>query len=414
MSFYTERRKDKAAERAEARQDLAAERAEARKDADAERRRQAADRKERDQRRAEARRARAAKAARLTGWVKADPARAFVRVVQVCSIAPAVVAQVGALTDATVPLLMAALLATMLEGLAWALVAMGSKAEGERSTRTYRAGAWAAGTIAGGINFAHGWSQYTEHRWVAVVLALSSLAAVWITDLQTHGGRGPTKAQKRAATERAAHAKARAAHHPDVLEVANRLLSANPFGALHPDDAWQTAWHYVHGVAVTGVTSDLIAAQLAAQARVTEVAAPRAVTVTDPDMPPDPFLDDEESVYRAAVPEALEAASRWRLEDPESLGGIGLQAPQRGPQKATSAPRKDLAGNDRETAGERPLDPEHLEKVRALAKVLSNSGQALTAPQIRKLIGCRNEYAIRLRNAVQPKDDGGPEMAGAR
>ncbi|MFF2077124.1 hypothetical protein ACFVXG_20470 [Kitasatospora sp. NPDC058162] len=414
MSFYTERRKDKAAERAEARQDLAAERAEARKDADAERRRQAADRKERDQRKAEARSKRAAKVARLTGWVRADPARAFVRLVQVCSIVPAVVSQVGALTDATVFVLMAALLATMLEGLAWALVAMGSKAEGERSTRTYRAGAWVAGAIAGAINFAHGWSQYTEHRWVAVVLALSSVAAVWITDLQTHGGKGPTKAEKQAAVERAAHAKARAAHHPEVMEVAERLLSASPFGALNPDDAWQTAWHYVHGVAVTGVTSDLIAAQLQAQARVTEVAVPRPVTV-DPDMPPDPFLDDEDSVYRAAVPEALEAASRWRLENPESLGGIGLQAPRGGPQKAVSAPRKDLAGNGRETGGERPLDPEHLEKVRALAKVLSDAGQALTAPQIRKLIGCRNEYAIRLRNAVQPKDGGdGPEMAGAR
>jgi len=416
--FYAERRKDKAADRQADREDKLAERAEARKDADAERRRQAADRKERDERRAKARAARAAKAAKLTGWVQADPARAFVRLVQTCSIVPAVVSQVGALTSAGVEPLLAGLLAAMLEGTAWALVAMGARAEGERSTRTYRLGAWTAGSIAAWINYAHGSKEYPAASWVAVVLALSSLVAVWLTDLQTHAGKGPTRAEKKLAKERAAHTKARAADHPAVLAVANRLISATPFGALDPDDAWRVAWNFTEGSEVTGVTAELIAGQLQAQARVAEVSAPRTVVELEPGMPPDPFLDDEDSVYRQAFPEALEAASRRSSDSPESLGGIGPHGPHGGPGAGSAAEQKQAVGNGRQAAGERPLNPNDLTQVRHLADLLESSGQNLTAPQIRKLLGCRNEYAVRLRRAVEAErssgDDDGGQLVGAR
>lgn len=416
--FYAERRKDKTAERQADREDRAAERAEARRDADADRRRKAADRKERDERRLKARQARAAKVGKVTGWVTADPARAFVRLVQTCSIVPAVISQVGALTSAGVEPLLAGLLAAMLEGTAWALVAMGGRAEGERSTRTYRLGAWSAGLVAGWVNLSHGMQEYPAHHWVAWVLGLSSIVAVWITDLQTHGGRGRTKAEKKLAAERAAHTKARTGHHPEVLAVAERLISATPFGALHPDDAWRVAWSYVHGVEVSGVTADLIAGQLEAQARVGEVSAPRPVVPEwDPEMPPDPFLEEEESVYRAAFPEALEAASRRSPDGPEALGGIGLHAPRSAPRKTPSAPQQQSLGNGPQTAGERPLEPEHLARVRQLADLLESSGQPLTAPAIRKLIGCRNEYAVKLRKAVEAErrgDDDSGQPVGAR
>ena len=428
--FYSERRKDLAlkheaelaaqnAKRVAAREDAAARRAEDRKDADAERRRKQADRKAADDRRALARRNRAAKVRKVTGWIQADPARAFVRLVQVCSIVPAVISQVGALTGAGVDTVLAGLLAAMLEGAAWALVAMGSRAEGERSTRTYRVGAWTAAAIAAAINFSHGRQEYAGHTWVAVVLGLSSLIAVWLTDLQTHGGRGPTKAEKALAKARAEHTKRRAAHHSGVLEVAERLLSATPYGSLHPDDAWKIAWGYVEGVEVPGVTAKLIAGQLQAQARIGEVSAPRANPAGwDPAMPLDPFLTGEDSVYRAAFPEALEQASRRSSDSPEPLGGIGAQRPGNGPQKGTAAAQKQGAGNGQQTAGERPLDPEDLAQVRSLADLLEASGQALTAPQVRKLLGCRNEYAVRLRRAIETeragRDDDGGELAGAR
>ncbi|WP_327069276.1 hypothetical protein [Kitasatospora sp. NBC_01302] len=417
--FYKERRADRAAERLADREDAAARRTEDRKDADAERRRKAADRRERDERKAKARRARAAKVAKLTGWVQADPARAFVRLVQTCSIVPAVVSQVGALTGAGVGELLAGLLAAMLEGAAWALVAMGSKAEGERSTRTYRVGAWTAALVAAAINFSHGRQEYAAHTWVAVVLGLSSLVAVWLTDLQTHGGRGPTKTEKKLAAERAAHTKRRAQHHPEVLAVAERLLSANPFGALHPDDAWRVAWQFAEGIEVTGVTADLIAGQLKAQARVSEVSAPPAMPVDwDPEMPPDPFLTDEEGVYRRAFPEALEEASRRSSDGPLALDGKGLQGSRRGPEAAVPAPQKQAPGNGRQVADERPLVPEDLAQVRVLADLLAGTGQGLSVKKIRDLLHCRSDYAVRLRNAVEAersgRDDDGGELAGTR
>lgn len=420
MSYYAERRKDQQAARQADREDRIADRAEARKDAEADRRRKAADRKAADEKRAQARRARAAKVGKVTGWVRTNPARAFVRLVQVCSVVPAVISQVGALRDSGVELLLAGLLAAMLEGAAWALVAMGSQAEGERSTRTYRIGAWIAAAVAAGINFSHGLLRYPGHSWVAVVLALSSLVAVWLTDLQTHGSHGPTTAEKKRAKAQAEHTKARGKHHPEVLAVAERLMSATPFGSLHPDDAWRVAWSFTEGSEVTGVTADLIAGQLKARARVTEVSAARTVPAHwDPAMPPDPFLEDEDSVYRAAFPEALEAASRGSSDHPEPLGGIGLQGPANGPKKSPEATRKQPSGNGRQTAGERPLDPQHLAQVRQLADLLDESGQTLSAPRIRELLGVRNEYAVRLRRQVEAErsghdDDEGGQLAGAR
>lgn len=417
--FYAERRKDRAADREADRQDRIAERAERRKDADADRRRKAADRKAADEKRAQARQARAAQVGRITGWITADPARAFVRLVQACSIGPAVVSQIGALTDASVGILMAALLAVMLEGSAWALVAMGSRAEGERSTRTYRLGAWTAGAIAAWINYSHGVQQYAAHHWVAWVLALSSLVAVWLTDLQTHSGKGPTRAQKKTAKQRAAHAKARAEHHPEVVAVAERLLSATPHGRLHPDDAWQVAWSFHHGAEVPGVTAELIGHQLQAQARVAEVAVPMPLYVDDPEMPPDPFLEDENQAYRAAFPAALEAASRRSSGAPEPLDGKGLQRGHGARKAAAVGPQREAPGNAPQGAAGRPLAPEDLARVRALADLLEDSRQGLSVKKIRELLHCRSDYAMRLRNQVQAEragsegDDGG-EPVGAR
>jgi hypothetical protein len=413
--FYSERRKDRLADRQADREDAAAKREQDRKDQDAERRRRTADRRERDERKAKARRSRAAKVGKLIGWVQADPARAFVRLVQACSVVPAVISQVGALTGAGVEVILAALLAAMLEGGAWALYAMGSRAEGEQSTRTYRIGAWTAAAVAAAINFSHGRQEYAAHTWVAVVLGLSSLVAVWLTDLQAHGGRGPTKAEKKLTAEKAAHTKARAQHHPEVLQVAQRLLSATPHGALHPDDAWRVAWQFTHGVDVTGVTADLIAGQLQAQARVSEVSEPRP-TVPDwgPDMPLDPFLDDPDLVYRGGFPAALEAASRGDLGTPEALDGKGLQAPRTGLRKTPESAANLVPGNGLEAPGERPLEPEDLTQVRALADLLASTGQVLSVKKIRELIHCRSDYAMRLRNAVQAERTNGGEDDGGQ
>ncbi|WP_369183653.1 hypothetical protein [Streptomyces sp. Y1] len=416
--FRAERRADQQAARAENRADLREERAQARLDAEADRQRREADRRAAEEARDRRRAARSARLGRVSGWVTANPARAFVRFVQACSIVPAVVSQVAALDHAKVYLLLAVLLAAMLEGGAWALVAMGAQAEGERSTHTYRLGAWAAGLVAGGINFAHGWQQYPQHRWVAFVLALSSIGAVWLTDLQTHGGRGPTTAEKKQAKEQAEHARRRAEHHPDVRAVADRLLSAAPFGALSADEAWRIAWEYVHGVTVPGLTAELLARRLNARARVAELSALPAPADMWPGMPDDPFptltlplpSGPSDGVYLDAVPEGLRNASPITTEALEALYGTGSDVSAPNAEEPVDGPSAGAGGNASGAAGERSLDPADLARVRVYAADLATAGKELSTRAVRSLLGCRNDYAVRLRAAVlAERDNSGKE-----
>lgn len=48
--------------------------------------------------------------------------------------------------------------------------------------------------------------------------------------------------------------------------------------------------------------------------------------------------------------------------------------------------------------------------------MLAGANQTLSTRKVQELIGCRTEYAVRLRNAVQPKgeDGDGSVPAGAR
>ncbi|MCG6497624.1 hypothetical protein [Kitasatospora sp. A2-31] len=432
-SWRDARRADKLADRDADRADRQAEREEARRDAEAARRRKVADEKAAAEARAKRRQERAAQIAKLTGWVTADPARAFVRLVQFCSVVPAVISQVAALDHADVFLLLAVLLAAMLEGTAWALVAMGAKAEhGSRSTRTYRVGAWLAGAVAAAINFAHGWQQYPDHRWVAAVLALSSLVAVWLTDLQTHGGRRPTRAERKAAAKqqrleaekaeaerqaREEHARKRAEHEPQVREIADRLLSAAPYGALAEDDAWRIAWEHQHGVTVPGLTADLLARRIGARARVAEVSTLPAPADLWPGLPDDPHpaltlpitvgpsAGPADSVYLDTVPGPLANAWSITADGPESLGGKGLQAPEGTPEAAPVKPESVRSGNGPQKAG-KPLDPEHLERVRELADLFESAGRRISTADVKHLLGGgRTEYLSRLRRAIEAERD---------
>lgn len=428
-----EDRKDRGAARAEARADEQLRREEARRDLAARQRRDAVERKAREDAAAKRRQERAARAAKATGWVTADPARAFVRLVQFCSVVPALISQVAALDHAEVSVLLAVLLAAMLEGTAWALVAMGANAEhGSRSTRTCRAGAWAAGGIAAAINFAHGWQSYPTQHWVAAVLALSSLVAVWLTDLQTHGGRRPTRAERQAEAEReraeeeaawaergarAAHAAARAEHEPKVRELADRLLSATPYGALSEDDAWRTAWEYVHGLTVPGLTADLLAGRIGARARVAELSTLPAPADLWPGLPDDPHPTltlpitvgpspaPADSIYLDAVPGPLADAWTTTAQTPESLGGKGLQAPEEGSETGPAKPQSDRSGNGPQKPG-RPLDPADLEKVRELAELFASANRRMSTSDVKKILGGgRTEYLVRLRQAVEAERD---------
>ncbi|MGW1928640.1 DUF2637 domain-containing protein [Streptomyces sp. NPDC001919] len=271
MSSYREdRRADRAAERAQDREDrrleleAAAQREQAqaeerRKDADARRRQEQADRKAKQAEQAARKAAAAAKRTRLVRWLKANPATLFVAFVMVASIVPAILSQIGALTGASVAAPMAGLLAAMLEGGAWAITFMGKQAEDAgREPRKYRIGTWAVAAVAAAVNFWHGLEAYGDHPWVAFVLGASSLFAIYIWDLKTHGSHGKTKEQKRADKARRAHVSARRKHHPQIVEQAVKLQAALPFGVLDDESAFAAAWR-IHTGAEPGLSAELYA-----------------------------------------------------------------------------------------------------------------------------------------------------------
>ncbi|MFD3728274.1 hypothetical protein [Streptomyces sp. NPDC058671] len=271
MSSYREdRRADRAAERAQDREDRrleleatqqreAARAEEKRKDAEAKRRQEQAEKKAKLAEQAAKKAAAAAKRAKLIRWLKTNPATLFVAFVMVASIVPAILSQVGALTGASVAAPMAGLLAAMLEGGAWAITFMGKQAEDAgREPRKYRIGTWAVAAVAAAVNFWHGLEAYGEHPWVAFVLGASSLFAIYIWDLKTHGSNGKTKEQKQADKARRAHLSARRKHHPQIVEQAVKLQAALPYGVLDDESAFAAAWR-IHTGAEPGLSAQLYA-----------------------------------------------------------------------------------------------------------------------------------------------------------
>lgn len=222
------------------------------------RRREAADRRQREQEKQHRQEAKAARSAKRRAWLAANAALPFVGLVMACSVVPAVVSQVGALTGAHVPVALAVLLAVMLEGATWAVTFMGTAAERQgRPVRQYRVGTWLFAALAAVINLAHGWEHYPDARWVALVLAASSLVAVAIWDLHQHHGKAPSKQQKKERADREAHAKARRKIHKDVVELADSILAAAHFGTVTADVAFERAWVAIHGTTALGVTPEI-------------------------------------------------------------------------------------------------------------------------------------------------------------
>ncbi|MFC9338821.1 hypothetical protein ACFT0G_03725 [Streptomyces sp. NPDC057020] len=244
----------------QARQDRDAARAEERRrDAEGKRRQEQAEKKARAAEQQARKAASAAKRAKLIRWLKANPATLFVAFVMVASIVPAILSQIGALTGASVAAPMAGLLAAMLEGGAWAITFMGKQAEDAgREPRKYRIGTWAVATVAAAVNFWHGLEAYGDHPWVAFVLGASSLFAIYIWDLKTHGSHGKTKEQKQADKARRAHVSARRKHHPQIVEQAVKLQAALPYGVLDDESAFAAAWR-IHTGAEPGLSAELYA-----------------------------------------------------------------------------------------------------------------------------------------------------------
>ncbi|MEU1309638.1 hypothetical protein ABZ419_12190 [Streptomyces cinnamoneus] len=258
-TWQDQRRRDRLADREQDRADKAARAAERREDRRSEREQ---DRADRAAARTERRRDKAARAERLRqwrAWMVDNGALLCTGLVMACAIIPALASQFTALTTAGVGSLLAALLAAMLEGGAWAATFGAAKAaRAGRPTGRYRAATWACAVVAAVVNFWHGSHDYG--LWLGIVLAVASLFAVGMWELHLHGTHAPTCE----ARDQARHERRRRWHHRRVCRVADRLISAAPYGTLPAEDAFATAWRVRHGTA-PGLTPALLADRLTAE-----------------------------------------------------------------------------------------------------------------------------------------------------
>lgn len=377
----------------------------ARKDADAKRRQEQADKRVRDQEKARAKAARAARIGKFTRWLNQNPVTVFVGFVMASSVIPAVISQVGALGDTGVHVFLAALLAAMLEGGAWAITFMGKAAEDAgRPAGKYRIGTWCTALVAAGVNYWHWAEKLPNAQWVAVVFAASSLFAIYLWDMKTHGSHGRTKEERKADRARRAHLAKRRKDHKDIAKEADRLLSALPFGSVDGEEAFAAAWR-IHKGAEPGLSPELYAT--ATNARVALGAA----------------FELGEHVR----PELVRAGMLASLYNPLSprLGGgaltLGTTVPiptlQRGAQGATTQAGIGSYGSQEvsEKAGEKASESasekasrgrtdEELEQLlpeahRAAAELVAE-GRQISAASLAKHLKIRREDGMKLRDRV--------------
>jgi hypothetical protein len=361
------------------------------------RRQELADKRQAEAEKAARKAARAAKRARRLRWLKAHPADLFVVFVMVASIVPAVISQVLALTGAGVFVAMAALLAAMLEGSAWAVTLMAKQAEeAGRPAGKFRVAGWVFASIAAAVNFWHGAEQYADHLWVAPVLAGSSLVAYFVWDLKQHGSDGATRAEKREAKARGKHAAKRRSLHKDVAKEADRLIAALPFGQLTEEAAFEAAWRIRHG-AEPGMTAATYAATTAA--RVELGAAFQLGEDVRPELLRTGMLAAALSPLPGRLADRLPTlgpvspipALPGGAEGRTTQAGIGLYASERPAAQGDTGP---LVGRS-----DQELE-ELLPDAHAAAAELVAEGKQISAAGLSRKLRIRREDALRLRNLV--------------
>ncbi|MFH9203203.1 DUF2637 domain-containing protein [Streptomyces anulatus] len=385
----------------------------ARKDADAKRRQEQADKRARQQEKERASAARRARIGKLTGWLNANPVTAFVAFVMVCSIVPAIISQVGALSDAKVNVVLAALLSAMLEGTAWALTFMGKQAEdAERPAGKYRVATWATAFLAAGVNYWHWAETLPQDKWVAVVFAGSSLIAIYLWDMKTHGSHGKTKEERREEKARREHLAARRKDHKDIAKEADRLLSAMPYGAITEEEAFSTAWQITHG-AQQGLSADVFSrvtnarVQLGAAFELGEHVRPELVRSGMLASAYNPLPGRLAQGIPTLGPSVPLPALQRPSEGTTALAGIGMYGPEGASEKARENASQKPGGNTDGNAGgngPRGRSDEELEallpKALKVAAELVAEGNQISAAALSKRVGIRRDDARRLRDRV--------------
>ncbi|MET8566098.1 DUF2637 domain-containing protein [Streptomyces flaveolus] len=407
------KREEKRLAAEEKRKDAEAKAEQDRKNADAKRRQELADKRARQQEKDRKKAARRAKVAKLTRWLNANPVTAFVGFVMVCSIVPAVISQIGALSDAGVFVLLAALLSAMLEGTAWALTFMGKAAEDAgRPAGKYRVATWVTAFLAAAVNYWH-WSEaLPEQTWVAVVFAASSLIAIYLWDMKTHGSHGKTKEERRREKARKKHLKDRRKHHKDIAEEADRLVSALPFEAVTDEEAFATAWRIRMG-AEPGLSAEVYAAatdarvQLGAAFELGEHVRPELVRAGMLASLYNPLPHRLSEGIPTLGPSLPIPAFQRPSEGATALAGIGMygseaaseKAREKGSEKASGNAGDNASGNGRRGRSDEELEALLPDALKVAAELVAEGNQ-ISAAALSKRLGIRRDDARRLRDRV--------------
>ncbi|MFI6560379.1 hypothetical protein [Streptomyces sp. NPDC050534] len=253
-SWFEERRADKAADAVQRREDRAFEsklRREEAREAKKERREEKAQERRDKTARRQARTARREKTL-TAGNVYRRGTLALVAASALASL-PAQVMHFASISLMLLPLPFA------LEGAAWVMNAGVAYAD-ERKLPTWvrwllRAFAMGAAGYAAHINYAYGAETNASVAWglagVTVMGPLVFEIRQWVSTLSAAAVDPKKRAEEKA---QAAHEKQRRRHHKTVAEIADRLVSAAPYGSLKFEDAWAQAWAIVHGTDKPGMT----------------------------------------------------------------------------------------------------------------------------------------------------------------
>ncbi|MFB7605265.1 hypothetical protein [Streptomyces gardneri] len=206
---------------------------------------------------------------------------------------------------------------------------------------------------------------------------------------------------------------------PEQFEAYTKILASVPAGSLARDEAWKEAriaveHPEVHGRLLTllslpgvtsrpaaladawrdveggplGVTADVLDRRLAAERSLADVMT--AAEMTPERVAVDLFLADLFPT-RAGGDDGPAGA----------VTGKGPQGPSKTPG-ALGGKGKGLVRQQPALEAVKPLEAVHVEQVEKLAEALGGTDR-LSVRKIREAVGCRTEYAIRLRNAVQPE-----------
>lgn len=419
--YYEQKRRDKAEAAQQAREDRRLE-AQIRRDAEeaaAERKRRTAadraDQERRDRRDAEARRKREKaerrqlRAERMTTariWLAAEADTAFSVALILLSVIPAIVSQVGALSGRTDPG-SATALALMLELGAWSATVGASRAMKDgRPVTPYRVAMWLCALIAAAINVSHN-GGFTD--WFGLVMGAASLAGVAFWELRCvgrHGRSRRSKEERAADRARKAHAKKRAAEHKDVQRTAERIVSAAGFDTTLFEDAFTEAWHVHHGTREVGMTPAMVALRAQSKRRMAE-----ALTLDSdaeplfPDTVPDSFIAEFGATFGTVYRSPIPGPDGDGFEGGEGAVPSTPRKPSGGPSEAAEAlggkGKRPSDGGRRERA-DKPLQPEHIERVKAYAALLAESGETISVRKVKDLLGGgETKYLSRLTRHIK-------------